>query len=110
MSNITISGTARPPNVVNVIASAGTIVFDLTKGQAQQNTLTANVTASSLVAGPIGFYALIFIQNSTGGFTVVFPTTFKGVQQPDPGVSVRSTQIVFFDGTNVIAFGDQVTT
>jgi hypothetical protein len=110
VSNITISGTAVPPSTVNTVTFSATPVFNAALGMAQKLTLTGNVTSSTFTNGVVGLYEFILIQDATGGRTFVWPANFFGAQVPDLGISVRSTQIFLFDGTNAIAFGDQVTT
>lgn len=108
MSVITISDTAVPPNLSNTVASSTTPVFNAALGQLQQNTLTANVTSSTFINAVIGFYTFRITQNSTGGFTFVWPTNCLGFMSVGTGPNEISSQTGYYDGTNLSADGPGV--
>ncbi len=72
---------------------AGVLVLDATVANSFTVTLTANVTSSSVTPGPNGEQiTIMWIQNVTGGWTVVMPTNFKGATAPSAGANTHSLQ------------------
>ncbi len=76
--------------------------------ETQTITLTTNVTSSTLdVTNGLGGQLVVYniCQNSTGGFTFVWPTNVKGGGTPGTAANLCSRQLFLFDGTNAIAIG-----
>lgn len=92
---------------INAVASSATPAFNLSLGTYQTNTLTANVTSSTatgLAAGQQSYFKLT--ENSTGGFTYVWPTNIKGMGPINTAANaVNVVETSCFDTSNCYATG-----
>lgn len=70
-------------------------------------TLTGNVTSSTLTNLGVGqFVAFEFVQDATGGRTVVFPANVINPQAPDPTPNAKTFQLMWSpDGINLYPLG-----
>jgi len=80
--------------------------IDLSTGNIFKISLTTNISAFNVSNADVGTYIFMFVQGSTGGKTVTFPSNFyfiSGLGDPDfSGDSANTINIVSFlcDGTN----------
>jgi hypothetical protein len=71
-------------------------------------TLTGNVTSSTLtLAGLVAPAIIIFeiTQDATGGRTFAWPANVLGGAVINAGANETTSQLFYYDGTNVIALG-----
>jgi len=83
------------PDLVSV-AYSPTPVFNAGAANGFQMTLSGNVTSSSFsgLIAPGQIYRFVFVQDGTGGRTVVWPSNVIGGQQPNP-VANSETAFLF---------------
>jgi hypothetical protein len=73
-----------------------------------QMTLTGNVTSSTLTLVGLTAPAIIVFeltQDATGGRTFAWPSNVLGGAALNPGANETTSQLFYYDGTNVIALG-----
>lgn len=86
---------------LNTVTWSAAPDFDFSLGQSQLIVLSGDV-ASSTVSNPVAGipYTFIIRQDSTGGWTFVWPTNFLGATIPDTGIGVTTVQQFIYDGTD----------
>ncbi|TGL97937.1 hypothetical protein [Leptospira jelokensis] len=94
----------------NTILDLGNLIGSITFNGFNTNrtikgTLIGNVTFTSITGGVEGnVYVMTFLQDSTGGRTITFPTNIKIPvgESPDLGANKKSILTMYFDGTNYL--------
>jgi hypothetical protein len=69
-------GTPAPAEAV--VTYSATPVFDLSVSTIHNILLTGNVTSSTVTNPTVGLHLFVIRQDATGGWTFVFPVSFKG--------------------------------
>ena len=92
------------PTLITVIYSS-TPVFDFSQGLAQQITLAGDATSTFINAVVGSEYTIIIRQNSTGGYTFNWPSSYKGSLPAGTTASTASVFKLFYDGTNYYLVG-----
>ena len=86
------------------VASSATPTFDANLGSIFTNTLTANVTSSSITNAVLGQIITIYIvQDGTGGRTFAWPANVQlraSSYVVSPAISAVSVIQLYYDGTN----------
>lgn len=86
------------------INSATTTTIDLSLGNVLTINLVANITTLTLTNPAVGTYLIKFVQDGTGGRTVVFPTGWKWAGGIVPTVTSSANKLdivtLIYDGTN----------
>lgn len=97
---------------VNVVTFSATPVFDLSLGDTQMITLTADVTSSTFTNAPAAGFSqvarFIICQDGTGNHKFVWPTSIQGVT-PVTQIASQCTS-EFFNVTNSLAIADNYNT
>lgn len=95
---------------VNVVPFSSTPSFDISLSNTQKITLSGNVTSSSIAyfntdASPYYTQTLHFVicQDSAGGHTFAWPSSFHGGMTVGSTASTCSAQSFVYDGTNAYA-------
>jgi len=73
-----------------------------------QITLTGNVTSSTLTLAGLTSPAFVIFeitQDATGGRTFAWPANVLAGAVVNPGANETTSQLFYYDGTNVIALG-----
>lgn len=92
--------SALVPATVAVTFSS-TPIFDATKGNAFQITLTGDVTSSTLSNATAGQFIFFTItQDGTGGHTFAWPSNFQNAPTVVSTASKATNVVGFYDGTN----------
>ena len=87
------------PNIISVTYSP-TPVFNAANSNGFQMTLSGNITSSTISGVTAGqLIAFYFAQDSVGGRTVSWPSSFVGTLQPDPTPSAVSVMLFRADLT-----------
>jgi len=114
-TDLTQAGQLNPPPITALFSSlptpismtfSSTPIFDGSKGNVFEMTLTGNVTGSTtinLIAGTL--YTFILIQDGTGGRTFAWPSGMKGTMLIDPTAYSTNVQQFVYDGNNLLAMG-----
>jgi hypothetical protein len=91
---------------VSPVAFSATPSFDFGAGNLQTITLTANVSASTIV-NPAPAQSIVFkiCQDATGGRTFQWPTNTAGAMTIGATASKCSVQSFIYDGTQWLALG-----
>ena len=104
LSDISLDDAAQSVTTVTSVASSPTPNFDASAASIFTNTLTANVTSSTITGGVAGqIITLYLLQDGTGGWTFAFPAsvtlrTATFVVSDD--ASAVSSLTAYFDGAN----------
>lgn len=100
LGNILTDADIPPP--IMAVPYSPTPAFNATLATGFQMTLHGNITSSTLSGQLNGqLLAFYFIQNSTGGYTVSWPSSFVGGIQPDPTPNSVSLLLFRVDLTGV---------
>ncbi len=77
----------------STVAYAATVVFDCSRANGFEVTLTGNITSLTVINAAVGqVITLTFIQDGTGGRTVAFPSNVKSPGAPSISPSDVSVQ------------------
>lgn len=99
-----VSGGAIVGTKVLVTPSSGNLVINTSQGNVFKVNLNQNVTVSSIVSSLVGStdgqtIDIIWVQDATGGRTVVMPANLFGAVAPNPAANSISTQSFTYETT-----------
>ena len=104
IGDILLDDTKNDVTTIVSVASSATPTFDASLGTIFTNTLTANVTSSTISNPVTGQRITIYLaQDGTGGWTFAWPANVQlrgGGYVVSDDVSAVSTIALYYDGTN----------
>ena len=104
IGDILLNDTKNDVTTIVSVASSATPTFDASLGTIFTNTLTANVTSSTISNPVTGQRITIYLaQDGVGGFTFVWPANVQlraSSYIVSPAISAVSVIHLYYDGTN----------
>ncbi len=104
IGDILLDDTKNDVTTIVSVASSATPTFDASLGTIYTNTLTANVTSSTISNPVTGQRITLYLaQDGTGGWTFAWPANVqlrKGGYTISDDASAVSTIALYYDGTN----------